>query len=204
METTEKNQKESTLIKQKNEFILCSEDEVKNMNEWYIDDANELRCSITDDKDYWSRRTDYKKVIAHTNHPELPKINFNGLDKEFGYVDVEKLAMDSLKEKWQYLYKFGYPKIPFPTNYAEDLFNISKGFQLSQSLNENMFSEEDLRNALKEVEHITQRWTNPFLGSNYAKMEEETEAFIVKLKQPKQWKVLVEEENGMIKIVKKL
>lgn len=35
--------------------------------EWYIDDSNMVRKSVTNDKTYWSSRKDYKRIIASTN-----------------------------------------------------------------------------------------------------------------------------------------
>jgi hypothetical protein len=42
-------------------------------------------------------------------------------------VDIERIAMDKLKNKWGHLYTFGYPQRPFPTNYENDLNNIKIG-----------------------------------------------------------------------------
>jgi hypothetical protein len=37
------------------------------------------------------------------------------------YSEIDKKAMDLLKDKWQHLYMFGYPQKPFPKNYESDL-----------------------------------------------------------------------------------
>ena len=50
-------------------LYIISNDEIKE-SDWYIDDANQVRRSITSDKEYWSVRKDYKKIVATTN-PEL-------------------------------------------------------------------------------------------------------------------------------------
>ena len=42
-------------------------------------------------------------------------------------ADIERIAMDKLKNKWGHLYTFGYPQRPFPTNYENDLNNIKIG-----------------------------------------------------------------------------
>jgi hypothetical protein len=42
-------------------------------------------------------------------------------------ANIERLAMDKLKNKWEHLYTFGYPQRPFPTNYENDLNNIKIG-----------------------------------------------------------------------------
>lgn len=45
--------------------------------------------------------------------------------------EIEKMAMDSLKNKWSHLY-FGneYPKKPYPTSFENDLNNIMQGISL--------------------------------------------------------------------------
>ena len=35
--------------------------------DWYIDDCNQVRQSVTSDEEYWSVRQDYKKIIATTD-----------------------------------------------------------------------------------------------------------------------------------------
>jgi len=47
---------------------------------------------------------------------------------------IEKMAMDSLKDKWSHLYQFGYPTRPFPTNYYNDLNCVMLGLMLAHSL----------------------------------------------------------------------
>ena len=47
--------------------------------------------------------------------------------------DIEKIAMDSLKNKWSHLYQFGYPQMPYPTNYANDLNNVMLGIYIKQN-----------------------------------------------------------------------
>lgn len=47
-------------------LYILSDGEIKE-GDWYIDDINTIRQSITSDKDYWAVRQDYKKIIATTN-----------------------------------------------------------------------------------------------------------------------------------------
>ena len=47
-------------------LYIISNEEIKE-GDWYIDDINTIRQSITSDKDYWAVRQDYKKIIATTN-----------------------------------------------------------------------------------------------------------------------------------------
>ena len=65
-------------------------------------------------------------------------------------ADIERIAMDKLKNKWGHLYTFGYPQRPFPTNYENDLNNIKIGlYEGAKWQAERMYSEEDLRKAFK-------------------------------------------------------
>jgi hypothetical protein len=57
----------------------------------------------------------------------IPKKEVFGKYGSLWHEDVEKTAMDKLKSKWEHLYKFGYPKKPFPTNYENDLNNVKIG-----------------------------------------------------------------------------
>ena len=71
--------------------------------------------------------------------------------------DIERIAMDKLKnkwghlytfDKWGHLYTFGYPQRPFPTNYENDLNNIKiglyEGTKWQQEQDKNKYSEEDM------------------------------------------------------------
>jgi|688.fasta_scaffold19913_18 hypothetical protein len=60
-------------------------------------------------------------------------------------AEIEKIAMDKLKSKWEHLYTFGYPKKPFPTNYENDLNNVKVGlYEGAKWQAERMYSEEDM------------------------------------------------------------
>lgn len=48
--------------------IIISETEKILVEDWYIDDTMAIRQSVTDDKDYWSRRQDYNKILALPQH----------------------------------------------------------------------------------------------------------------------------------------
>lgn len=47
--------------------------------------------------------------------------------------DIEKLAIDSLRDKWSHLYQFGYPQKPYPTNYENDLNCVMLGMLLNRN-----------------------------------------------------------------------
>lgn len=48
-------------------LYFTSDEEIKE-GDWYIDDCNGIRQSVTSDKEYWEVRKDYKKIIACTNN----------------------------------------------------------------------------------------------------------------------------------------
>jgi hypothetical protein len=79
-------------------------------------------------------------------------------------ADIERIAMDKLKNKWGHLYTFGYPQRPFPTNYENDLNNIKiglyEGTKWQQEQNKNKYSEEEVI----EILHSRMRYT---LGEDY-------------------------------------
>ncbi len=52
-------------------LYIISDDEIKE-GDWYIDDTDAIRQSITSNKEYWGVRKDYKKIIATTDS-ELKK-----------------------------------------------------------------------------------------------------------------------------------
>lgn len=84
-----------------------------------------------------------KKIIAGIEG--LPRIDWNGLEEEFGWVDVEKLAEE----------QYPYQKTPV-SNYAQDLnsdkkIGFIKGFKKAQSLNDKKFSLEDMKKAVFKV-----------------------------------------------------
>ena len=79
-------------------------------------------------------------------------------------ADIERIAMDKLKNKWNHLYTFGYPKRPFPTNYENDLNNIKIGlYEGAKYQAEKMYSEEDMI----EILHSRMKYT---LGEDYKEM----------------------------------
>jgi hypothetical protein len=61
-------------------------------------------------------------------------------------ADIEKIAMDKLKSKWEHLYTFGYPKRPFPTNYENDFNNIKIGlYEGAKWQQERSYNEEEVK-----------------------------------------------------------
>ena len=48
------------------ELYITSDEKIK-LNDWYIDDVDQVRQNFIDDKEYWAVRKDYKKVISSTD-----------------------------------------------------------------------------------------------------------------------------------------
>jgi hypothetical protein len=62
-------------------IYITNDEEIKE-GDWYIDDGNQIRKSITSDKQYWSVRKDYKKIILTTDQ-DLIKDGIQPIDDEF-------------------------------------------------------------------------------------------------------------------------
>ncbi len=47
-------------------LYFTSDDQIK-MDDWYLDDTNQVRKCVISDKDYWAVRQSYKKIVASTD-----------------------------------------------------------------------------------------------------------------------------------------
>ena len=73
-------------------YITVSQDvEPIKEGDWYIDDANIVRQSITSDKDYWGVRQDYVKIIATTDP------NLTITKSATGYTETRSRTFTSTK-----------------------------------------------------------------------------------------------------------
>ncbi len=89
----------------------------------------------------------FNRSVKHTRYENLSASSDIGAGVLLGYNQalkdnsirlyskegLEKLAMDSLKDKWSHLYQFGYPQKPYPTNYENDLNCIMLGMLLNRN-----------------------------------------------------------------------
>jgi hypothetical protein len=73
--------------------------------------------------------------------------------------EIDKKAMDLLKDKWQHLYMFGYPQKPFPTNYERELslvklvlYESFKSETKQELTKQNIVSSEEREKYFKEKE----------------------------------------------------
>jgi hypothetical protein len=88
-------------------LYVISEEEIKE-GDWYIDDGDNVRQSVTSDNSYWERRSDYMKIIATTdkslNLPSIPHsfiayfIEQYNLNNAISSVEVE--YEDTGEEDW--------------------------------------------------------------------------------------------------------
>jgi hypothetical protein len=76
-----------------------------------------------------SKYEQYKESYPNISDEEI--INRIGNELQERITDtieeVEKKAMDLLKNKWSHLFVSGYPEKPYPTNFQNDLNNVMIG-----------------------------------------------------------------------------
>ena len=152
--------------------IIVSDEEITKLESGtsYYDGEGNIRK--------WSTGNMYniysKKIIAGIEG--LPKIDWNGLEDKFGWVDVEKLSYEAYPVKI-------YDEYTLEDDNNEYRYLWYKGFKKAQSLNKNKFSLDDM----KEAYH--QGW--------YDKAENKVDnrdKFIKSLQQPKVFNIEVEME----------
>lgn len=153
--------------------IIVSNEEIKK-GVWYYDELDNTLRQLT-----FNPLTDLRgsriKIIAGIEG--LPSIDWNGLEEEFGWVDVEKIAKELDKTKYrnfrrEYTLKETYEGI-------EDGFIA--GFKKAQSLNEKKFSLEDMKKC----------WNTGGLWQN-EEGDISFEQYIQSLQQPKVFDIEVE------------
>lgn len=114
----------------------------------------------------------WRKVIAQSH-----QIDWNGLESEFGYVDVEKLIK---------------------SEYPVDEISFKRGFKKAQELNDKKFSLEDMREAfqLGQEQKHAEDWS--YKHPQYRKIADVTfKQFIDSMSQPKVFNIEVEIESDM-------
>lgn len=79
------------------QHLYFTSDEIKE-GDWYIDDASQVRKSITSNKDWWLSRTSYKKIIACTDPslklPLIPQSFLREYVKHNGDIESVELELD--------------------------------------------------------------------------------------------------------------
>lgn len=182
--------------------------------EWYLDDTYTIRKSFTDDEYYWSKRPEYKKIIAGIEG--LPILDLSAIAERIGWVDVEKVKSDYFKSVtfgWdvESLERYSY-------EVQQDAETYAKGFIASQSLNEKKFSEGDLEDFYiwKDEERwfgfSDGKWNYTFehptsvskdsYEKNYRKTTKELLDMWKQQRKPKEYNVLYTQEGNTIKVTK--
>lgn len=86
----------------------------------------------------YSHHKDGKKIIASDFIPELPRIDFNGLEEEFGIVSYHKLYNEDIKKY----------NISYSSNNSDTYLGFNLGFNKCLELNKDkLYTLEDLKDA---------------------------------------------------------
>ena len=156
--------------------IIVSDEEITKLESGtsYYDGEGNIRK--------WSTGNMYniysKKIIAGIEG--LPKIDWNGLEDKFGWVDVEKLSIE----------KFGNS-----LHHARTRSAFIKGFKKAQSLKEKKFSLEDMRVAWLDGWQQDQNERQELKQTGFIE-------FIRQLQQPKVFDIEVEMKPIYLSILK--
>jgi hypothetical protein len=167
------------LIKINTDHYVIVDDSEIEVDDWYIDDAKQIRQSVVSDEVYWQHRPynrEYMKITHSTKPIEYIKNGMTALSVEevkelIGEVDVEK-KVQSLKNN------FGYSTDDYYQG-AEDGYN-----QSLEDNKEKKYTEEDLRKA--------------FFGGGDFKDIEQFDFFIKSLQPKTEWEVKV--VDGKLKL----
>lgn len=164
--------------------IIVSDEEIKNLQsvkgKWHIEKSliiNQFPYYLTD-------LSECKLIIAGIEG--LPKIDWNGLEEEFGWIDVDDLAStiaDDIHENWH-------------VGEERDCAYLGavQGFKKAQSLNEKKFSLEDMFKCFQA-------------GIDYEKegsiLQPDAHGYIQSLQQPKVFDIEVDTflEGGFIQFL---
>jgi hypothetical protein len=106
------------------EFVMTLPD-VRGLRDIFQPTGKDLyKIIIPQDESYRLERNDGEVTIG-------TEISVNQQPKQERIADtieeVEKKAMDLLKNKWSHLFVSGYPEKPYPTNFQNDLNNVMIG-----------------------------------------------------------------------------
>lgn len=93
-----------------NQNLYFLSDEGIREGDWYIDETDEIRQSVTSDKDYWSRRKNDKKIIATTDESLFEQIMYYPDGSIIGGIESYKILpqpSDSFIQKYVEEYNKG-------------------------------------------------------------------------------------------------
>jgi len=120
------------------EYTLAVSD--KKIENYYLDDVGTVRKGVTWDKEYWSVREDYKKIIAYQPKGNASELDLPLLPEIIIEDDVKKLAEEYLKI--------------FPENNRDPdrkfvRLGMKEGFIEGYKTATKTYSEDDMRKAIQ-------------------------------------------------------
>lgn len=202
----EKNYK---LIKLKEGYIIVF-NEGSNTGDWTIFPnttdgkiENFDNCQVVKAKYNYASNGVYNfKVIASTFIPELPNIDFNNLEEEFGIVDIENNYYKELEERREIAKNFqGQVAGKHPEHFSnQEIHHMVKGYlegfnKCLQLNKDKLYTLYDMYTLLDECK------TNAMLSRNLNFMESRGKSFIQSLQPKTEWNIDIEmafegEENA--------
>lgn len=128
-----------TLIEVSGYLLAVDEKAEIKINDWYVDDANNIRKSIIDDPNYWDGRAIYHKLIAiQRDHPQAKEIGVPTFEVE--ETELGKFLNDNLSKSKKELFSQGGDE-PFLMGWIAALMHV----KVNLSVRSHRFSEEDMR-----------------------------------------------------------
>lgn len=131
-----------------------------------------------------------RKIIASTFIPELPGIDFNGFEEEFGIVSYHKLYNEDIKKY----------NISYSSNNSDTYLGFNLGFNKCLELNKDkLYTLEDLKDAFESGEHYGRTWSEFYntdsVSRDLAERVKDFNGFIQSLQPKTEWDVEVEMTN---------
>lgn len=128
-------------------LYFLANDEPMRIDDWYIDDTNTIRQAVTDDKDYWSRRKDYWKIVATTDKSlNLPEPN-----RSFIELFVEKYVLLPITEVMiEYEIEPGY-------EYLGPIIKIDKNNCITITRVKELWTRDEVIYEIKKFDRITSK-----------------------------------------------
>jgi len=158
------------------DYVLAVSDE--EIEKWYLDDVGTVRKGVTWDKEYWSVRKDYKKIIAYKPKNNAFELDLPLLPEIVVEDDVEKFDK-IITEESEYWYK--------ATGSLTSVEIVKKAFSMGLKSATKIYSKQDLMKAIK----MARQYSNDVAG--FAD-EEIIQSF--KTHTPKWFVAEMEEECG--------
>lgn len=149
-----------------------------------------LAIAIFKETDEGSYVEDCKKIIASTFISELPGVDFNGFEEEFGIVSYHKLYNEGIKKY----------NISYSSNNSDTYLGFNLGFDTCLELNKDkLYTLQDLKDAFESGEHYGRTWSEFYntdsVSRDLAERVEDFNGFIQLLQPKTEWDVEVEMTN---------